>query len=77
MSTGKDRKNLETLVDDLGPLVYRAGRLSSFCLVVNNALEGGSTNETQYIPAIELMGELMAELSQQFAAQYEQIHSNL
>lgn len=77
MSAGKDRKDLEMLVDDLGPLVYRAEQLSSFCLVVNNALEGGSTNETQYIPAIELLGELMAELSHQFATQYEQIHSNL
>lgn len=77
MSAGKDRKDLEMLVDDLGPLVYRAEQLSSFCLVVNNALEGGSTNETQYIPAIELLGELMAELSKHFAAQYEQIHSNL
>lgn len=77
MSAGKDRKNLETMVDDLGPLVYRAEQLSSFCLVVNNALEDGSTNETQYIPAIELMGELMAEFSQQLATQYEQIHSNL
>lgn len=55
MSAGKDRKNLEMLVDDLGPLVYRAEQLSSFCLVVNNALESGSTNETQYIPAIELL----------------------
>lgn len=42
MSAGKDRKNLEMLVDDLGPLVYRAEQLSCFCLVVNNALEGGS-----------------------------------
>lgn len=70
-------KRLKDLVDNMGALTYRAEQLSSFCLVINNALESGSTNETQYIPAIELLGELMAELSQKFATQYEQIHSNL
>lgn len=77
MPAKKDMKQLEMLVDDLGVLVYRAEQLSSFCLVINNALEGGSTNENQYIPAFELLGELMMDLSQKFATQFEKIHSSL
>lgn len=77
MTVKKDVTNLKTLVDDLEPIVWRAEQLSSFCLVINNALESGSTNEEQYIPAIELLGELMAEFYQTFSDRFEQIHGNL
>lgn len=77
MPAKKDMKQLEMSVDDLGVLVYRAEQLSSFLLVINNALEGGNTNENQYIPAFELLGELMMDFSQKFAAKFEQIHSSL
>lgn len=77
MPAKKDMKQLEMLVDDLGVLVYRTEQLSSFCLVINNALEGGNTNENQYIPAFELLGELMMDLSRKFAVQFEKIHSSL
>ncbi|MCQ4735757.1 hypothetical protein, partial [Anaerotruncus colihominis] len=74
MTVKKGGTNLKMLVADLEPIVYRAEQLSSFCLVINNALESGSTNEEQYIPAIELLGELMAEFYQTFSDHFEQIH---
>lgn len=45
MTAKKGVTNLKMLVADLEPIVYRAEQLSSFCLVINNALESGSTNE--------------------------------
>lgn len=65
--------DITTVINALEQSVYRAEQLNSFCLVLNNALESGSTNEEQYMPAIELLGELLADFSERFQAQFNQI----
>lgn len=57
-----ENKDIGGLIFDLEPLIFKMESLSSLCLVINNALEGGSTAEEQYYPAIFLLGDQLADL---------------
>lgn len=57
-----ENKDIGGLIFDIEPLIFKLESLSSLCLVINNALEGGSTSEEQYYPAIFLLGDQLAEL---------------
>lgn len=57
-----ENKDIGGLIFELEPLIFKMETLSSLCLVINNALESGSTVEEQYYPAIFLLGDQLAEL---------------
>lgn len=57
-----ENKDIGGLIFDIEPLIFKLESLSSLCLVINNALESGSTSEEQYYPAIFLLGDQLAEL---------------
>lgn len=57
-----ENKDIGGLIFDMEPLIFKAETLSSLCLVINNALESGTTAEEQYYPAIFLLGDQLAEL---------------
>lgn len=57
-----ENRDIGGLIFDIEPLIFKLESLSSLCLVINNALESGSTAEEQYYPAIFLLGDQLAEL---------------